>query len=138
MAAPAREEILSLFRSLLRAARSFPDYNIREYTRLRTVDGFRENRSLSDPSSISAAFNDGMSQLEVAKRQAVVYSLYAPKFCRITVRVVRVTAGDVRFQYENMGVVWVTTLESSAQLYQRRSSSSFLFYCSAPLVFKIP
>ncbi|XP_058070295.1 uncharacterized protein LOC131219260 [Magnolia sinica] len=79
MATPARAEILSLFRSLLRTARSFSNYNIREYARRRTADGFRQNRNLSGPSSISSVFSDGKSQIEVAKRQAIVYSLYAPK-----------------------------------------------------------
>ncbi|KVH99264.1 LYR motif-containing protein 4-like [Cynara cardunculus var. scolymus] len=76
---PTRTEIISLFRSLLRSAREFSDYNIREYTKRRTIDSFRDNKTLSDPSSIAAAFTDGKSQLQVAKRQAVVYSLYAPK-----------------------------------------------------------
>ncbi|KAG2553237.1 protein ISD11-like [Panicum virgatum] len=62
--APTRAEALSLFRSLLRTAKQFSDYNIREYTRRRAA---------------AAAFAEGKKQLEVAKRQAVVYSLYAPK-----------------------------------------------------------
>ncbi|KAJ1421462.1 Complex 1 LYR protein [Sesbania bispinosa] len=72
---PSAAEILSLFRSLLRVARQFLDYNIREYTKRRTIDAFRQNAALSDPPSIS----HGNSQLQVAKRQAVVYSLYAPQ-----------------------------------------------------------
>ncbi|KAG5618499.1 hypothetical protein H5410_018323 [Solanum commersonii] len=79
MASPSRVEVLTLFRSLLRTAREFPDYNVKEYTKRRTIDGFRQNKDLSDPSKVTAAFSDGRSQLEVAKRQAVVYSLYAPK-----------------------------------------------------------
>ncbi|XP_059644034.1 uncharacterized protein LOC132285823 [Cornus florida] len=79
MPPPSRSEILYLFRSLLRTARQFPDYNIREYTKRRTIDAFRHNKDLSDPSSISAAFSDGKSQLEIARRQSIVYSLYAPK-----------------------------------------------------------
>ncbi|KAI3994305.1 hypothetical protein MKX01_012562 [Papaver californicum] len=71
----ARAEILSLFRSLLRTSKNFSDYNIREYAKRRTVDGFHQNKNLSDPS----AFSQGKSQLEVAKRQSVVYSLYAPQ-----------------------------------------------------------
>ncbi|KAL8216026.1 hypothetical protein R6Q57_022863 [Mikania cordata] len=78
MATPSRAEIIFLFRSLLRSARQFSDYNIREYTKRRTIDSFRNNKTLSDPSSIAAAFSDGQLQLQVAKRQAVVYSLYAP------------------------------------------------------------
>ncbi|CAO2816353.1 unnamed protein product [Amaranthus hypochondriacus] len=76
---PPRAEILHLFRSLLRVARQFPDYNIREYAKRRTIDAFHNNKSLSDASAISQAFADAKSQLDVARRQAVVYSLYAPK-----------------------------------------------------------
>ncbi|CAI0398857.1 unnamed protein product [Linum tenue] len=75
----SRPQILSLYRSILRTARQFTDYNIRQYSRRRAVDGFRQNGGLTDPSSISAAFSDGESQLQVVKRQAVVYSLYAPE-----------------------------------------------------------
>ncbi|RZB98590.1 LYR motif-containing protein 4-like [Glycine soja] len=75
-ATPSAAQVLSLFRSLLRAAREFPDYNIREYTKRRTIDSFRHNATLSDPSQISTAFAHGKSQLAVVKRQAVVYSLY--------------------------------------------------------------
>lgn len=75
----SRTEVLSLYRSLLRTARQFSDYNIREYTKRRTDDAFRENRNLSDFSSISAAFSDGKAQLDIAKRQAIVYSLYTTK-----------------------------------------------------------
>ncbi|KAG6522033.1 hypothetical protein ZIOFF_019167 [Zingiber officinale] len=77
--APSRVEVLSLFRSLLRTASKFADYNIREYAKRRTIDGFRDNRGLSDPSSVALAFADGKSQFEVVKRQVTVYSLYAPK-----------------------------------------------------------
>lgn len=76
---PTRSEVLWLFRSLLRTARQFSDYNIREYTKCRTVDGFRQNRTLTDQDALASAFSDGKAQLEIAKRQAVVYSLYAPK-----------------------------------------------------------
>ncbi|XP_062209189.1 uncharacterized protein LOC133910966 [Phragmites australis] len=78
-AAPTRAEVLSLFRSFLRSARQFSDYNIREYTRRRAADAFRENRALADAPAAAAAFAEGKKQLEVAKRQALVYSLYAPK-----------------------------------------------------------
>jgi LYR motif-containing protein 4 len=72
--------VLSLFRSFLRTSKQFSDYNIREYTRRRAADAFRENRALADDApAAAAAFAEGKKQLEVAKRQAVVYSLYAPK-----------------------------------------------------------
>ncbi|KAF0924720.1 hypothetical protein E2562_014525 [Oryza meyeriana var. granulata] len=40
---------------------------------------FRENHAFGDAADAAAAFADGKKQLEVAKRQVVVYSLYAPK-----------------------------------------------------------
>ncbi|KAF3437569.1 hypothetical protein FNV43_RR20325 [Rhamnella rubrinervis] len=76
--APTRTEVLALFRSLLRTARRFSDYNIREYAKRRTIDAFRHNQNLSDLSSVSTAYCDGMSQLKIAQRQALVYQLYAP------------------------------------------------------------
>ncbi|KAI9088435.1 hypothetical protein K1719_029884 [Acacia pycnantha] len=75
---PSRAQIVSLLRSLLRTARQFPDYNIREYTKRRAIDAFRHNQSLTDQASIASAYSDGKAQLEIAKRQAIVYSLYAP------------------------------------------------------------
>ncbi|KAL0436600.1 UNVERIFIED_CONTAM: hypothetical protein Sradi_0367900 [Sesamum radiatum] len=63
--APTRSEDPTIFR--------------REYAKRRTVDSFRHNRRLSDPAEAAAAFAEGKSQLGVAKRQAVVYSLYAPR-----------------------------------------------------------
>nr|AEX55239.1 catalytic/ oxidoreductase [Allium sativum] len=79
MSTPSKPQVLALYRSLLKTAAKFPDYNIREYTRRRAIDSFRSNQHLSDSSLISSVFSDGKSQLEIAKRQAVVYSLYAPE-----------------------------------------------------------
>lgn len=75
---PSKAQVLSLFRSLLRTARQFSDYNVKEYTKRRTIDAFRHNHRLTDPSSLASAYSDGEAQLQIAKRQAVVYSLYAP------------------------------------------------------------
>ena len=77
--APSRAEVLSLFRAFLRTARKFSDYNIREYMRRRAADAFRDNRALADTPAATAAFADLKQQLEVWKRQVLVYSLYAPK-----------------------------------------------------------
>ncbi|KAF5799489.1 putative complex 1 LYR protein [Helianthus annuus] len=37
---PSRKQILSIFGSFLRSSRQFTDYNIREYTKRRTIDAF--------------------------------------------------------------------------------------------------
>ncbi|KAK9699576.1 hypothetical protein RND81_08G182500 [Saponaria officinalis] len=78
-ALPTRSQILNIFRSLLRVSRKFPDYNIRHYVNRRTTDAFRQNKTLTDPSAVAAAVADAQSQLLIAERQAIVYSLYAPK-----------------------------------------------------------
>ncbi|ONK55390.1 uncharacterized protein A4U43_UnF3980 [Asparagus officinalis] len=84
---PSRAQILSLFRSLLRTSSKFSDYNIRSYSKRRTIDGFRSNRSLSDSSLISSAFDDGRAQLQAAERQAAVYSMYSSKYDNFVVHI---------------------------------------------------
>ncbi|KAH7288866.1 hypothetical protein KP509_31G047400 [Ceratopteris richardii] len=77
-ASPSAAEVKALFRAFLREARKFPDYNIREYVKRRSRQGFHQNQNIV-PELATAAFAEGRELLEVAKRQAVVYSLYAPK-----------------------------------------------------------
>jgi hypothetical protein len=45
----------------------------------RIIDGFREYKDQRDPLFVEAAYKRGLQQLQVARRQAVVYSLYAPR-----------------------------------------------------------
>ena len=78
-AAPSPTQVRELFKALLREGRKFSNYNVREYVKRRTVDGFHEHRGVSDPAAIAAAYEYGVGQLEIAKRQAIVYKLYAPK-----------------------------------------------------------
>lgn len=75
----SKSQVLSLCRSLLRAGRQYPDYNIREYTKRRTMDGFRMNKDLTDPSKISEVYAEGKEQLEVVERVLKVYLAYPPK-----------------------------------------------------------
>ena len=76
--APSSAEVRSLFRSLLREARKYEDYNIREYVKRRTKQGFHLHKS-DNPEVATSAFLEGKEMLSVTKRQATVYSLYAPK-----------------------------------------------------------
>ncbi|CAM0877590.1 unnamed protein product [Alopecurus aequalis] len=78
-AAPSRAEVLSLFTAYLRTAKKFSDYNIREYTRRRAADAFRDNHALTGTPAAAVAFADLKRELDVWKRQVLVYSLYAPK-----------------------------------------------------------
>ncbi|WZZ57651.1 hypothetical protein YC2023_057758 [Brassica napus] len=65
--------------SLLRAECQYLDYNIREYTKRRTLDGFRINKNLSDPSNVEEASAEGKAQLEVVERMLKVNLVYPPK-----------------------------------------------------------
>ncbi len=67
MAASA-EEVRRLFRALLREAHRFAHYNVREYVKRRTIDGFREYKDQKDPVVVEAAYKRGLQQLEVARR----------------------------------------------------------------------
>lgn len=66
----------SLFRALLRAGRTFPDYNFSMYVTRRVGEEFRAKRSaVGEDAKKAIAF--GTEQLEVLRRQAVVRSMYA-------------------------------------------------------------
>ncbi|VVB17586.1 unnamed protein product [Arabis nemorensis] len=75
----SKSQVLSLCRSLLRTGRQYNDYNIRSYVKRRTLDGFRMNKSLTDPSKVNEAYAEGKAQLEVAERVLKVYLAYPPK-----------------------------------------------------------
>ncbi|CAF2063414.1 LYR motif-containing protein 4-like [Brassica napus] len=72
-------QVIRLCRSLLRAGRQLPDYNIREYAKRRTFDGFRMNKNLTDHSKVEKAYAEGKKQLEVVERVVKVYLAYPPK-----------------------------------------------------------
>lgn len=78
MAASAGE-VRHLFRALLREASRFSNYNVREYVKRRAIDAFHQYQDQSDPAVVDAAFKRGLQQLEIARRQSLVYSLYGPR-----------------------------------------------------------
>ncbi|PNH07589.1 LYR motif-containing protein 4B [Tetrabaena socialis] len=73
-------EARSLFRALVREGRRFPNYNLREYIQRRAREGFRESSSVADPAVVKSLLQSGRQELEVVKRQSVVYQLFARKF----------------------------------------------------------
>ena len=76
MSAPAPAQVRALLRALLREAKKFPNYNVRSYALRRIKEGFRETQHEADPGRIHAAYEDGAKQVEVVKRQALVYGMY--------------------------------------------------------------
>lgn len=68
-------KMLGLYKELLKAAKSIPQYNYREYSVRRIKYAFRESKNISHdlvPSFIQKA----QSNLQLIKRQALIQSLY--------------------------------------------------------------
>ncbi|CAI9266827.1 unnamed protein product [Lactuca saligna] len=103
---PSRTTVLSLFRSFLRSARQFPDYNIKEYTKRRTIDAFHSNKTLSNPSSVAAAFADGNYQLQVV----VLY--LDVRYLLLVLHLQRTTT--TRFVYNFLTRWWIRTVEGGS------------------------
>ncbi|RUS79126.1 hypothetical protein EGW08_013104 [Elysia chlorotica] len=76
MAAPVRQTVLTLYKSLLRESGKITDYNFRLYAIRRTQDAFKENKAVSDTARVQALLQKGRENLEVLKRQAVLSQLY--------------------------------------------------------------
>ena len=72
----SRQTTLGLYRSLLRAAGGFTNYNFREYAVRSVRDRFRANVALADSEAIDLALHEGRRQLEVVKRQSVVSQMF--------------------------------------------------------------
>ncbi|KZV95996.1 hypothetical protein EXIGLDRAFT_765688 [Exidia glandulosa HHB12029] len=76
MSSPSRTSILHLYGSMLRASRSFTSYNFRQYFIRRTRSTFRQLQNESDAERIKAFYDNGLRELEVLRRSAIVNSLY--------------------------------------------------------------
>lgn len=71
------DQVRSLFRTLLRQGRAFPNYNVREYILRTSGDMFRSAAGLKDDVAIEQAFMHGQKELDIVKRQSLVYQLYS-------------------------------------------------------------
>ena len=60
-------EIIQKYRSLLRQARQFANYNFREYAKRRTRDAFVENRLESDERRVQELVQEGLKNLQMMK-----------------------------------------------------------------------
>ncbi|XP_063898154.1 LYR motif-containing protein 4B [Helicoverpa armigera] len=71
-----KQQILSMYRVLLREADKFPNYNFRAYALRRVKDAFRDNKTLTDPKLIKKQYDFATENLAVIKRQVLVGDLY--------------------------------------------------------------
>mmetsp|Transcript_17154 Transcript_17154/g.25993 ORF Transcript_17154/g.25993 Transcript_17154/m.25993 type:complete len:85 (-) Transcript_17154:856-1110(-) len=67
--------VLTLYRSLLREAKTVSDYNFRSYALRRIKAGFNKNRQLQGE-EITSALCEGQNQLEMLKRQSMLTRMY--------------------------------------------------------------
>jgi L-cysteine desulfidase len=70
-----RKAVLSLYRSILKDASKFVNYNFREHARRRIIGEFHANKALSADGA-EAKFRWGLEQAKTAKRQAAISQLY--------------------------------------------------------------
>jgi hypothetical protein len=75
MAAPARAQVLSLMRSLLRHSSKIVNYNFRAHAKRRTRAGFDLHRDVTGEKLVET-YRYGLTQLEIVKRQALISQLY--------------------------------------------------------------
>lgn len=81
MAVPTRSQSLSLYRSLLRAARQLPTRNRRQYVLSKAKHEFTTARTESDPEKLTFLFTYGLTCLENVESQCASLkqgALFAP------------------------------------------------------------
>lgn len=71
-----KQEVLSLYKSLLSKSFKFDNYNFREYSKRRVVDEFKANKALKSPEEITKFYNAGIDQLAMLTRQTTISQMY--------------------------------------------------------------
>ncbi|KAJ9090499.1 hypothetical protein DSO57_1001957 [Entomophthora muscae] len=72
---PSKNQVLSLYRNLLRASKGFHGYNFQQYAIRRTKDSFRSNKDIDEAAAIKA-YQTGNNDLEVIRRQSIISNLF--------------------------------------------------------------
>ncbi|KAK9805379.1 hypothetical protein WJX73_008563 [Symbiochloris irregularis] len=78
MAAKATE-VRALYRAFLKEGQKFPNYNIRQYVKRKTQADFRAHQGEQDSELLAQILSSAKAELEVVRRQALVFHLYARK-----------------------------------------------------------
>jgi LYR motif-containing protein 4 len=82
---PTAREVVTLYRTFLREGKKFPNYNIREYILRRSKEDFHLNAGQHDATTVQALWSKALEDLEVVKRQSIVYKLYGRKMLNVMV-----------------------------------------------------
>lgn len=81
-----KKEVLSIYRSLLRAARDLPAYNFREYALEKIRYEFRTNKSLQkDEITVNDFLTEARKNLEMIKRQSLIQKMYEENVKKLVV-----------------------------------------------------
>ncbi|KAL7632813.1 UNVERIFIED_CONTAM: hypothetical protein RMT77_016879 [Armadillidium vulgare] len=71
------QEMLSVYKQLLRESQKFSSYNYREYALKRIKDGFKEYKDVTDEKKLLALRNSALENLQVIKRQVLIGQMYS-------------------------------------------------------------
>ncbi|KAK9745979.1 Complex 1 protein (LYR family) [Popillia japonica] len=72
----ANQQVIVLYKALIREAKKLPAYNFRNYALRRIRDSFKENRIIKEPAQVAAAIQEGKKSLELIKRQVIIGQIY--------------------------------------------------------------
>jgi hypothetical protein len=71
-----RQQVLSLYRELIRKSKGFENYNFRSHALRKTRWEFKKNKSLQSSQQIYGKYEFGRKQLEILNRQITIGKLY--------------------------------------------------------------
>ncbi|XP_014606016.1 PREDICTED: protein bcn92-like [Polistes canadensis] len=74
-----RNQILNLYRNLIRESKKWNTYNFRMYALRKVRHEFQQNKTLQDKIEIEQFYQKGQEALEVIKRQVIIGNLYSTR-----------------------------------------------------------
>ncbi|XP_015172751.1 PREDICTED: protein bcn92 [Polistes dominula] len=74
-----RNQILNLYRNLIRESKKWNTYNFRMYALRKIRQEFQQNKTLQDEKEIEQFFQKGQEALELIKRQVIIGNLYGTR-----------------------------------------------------------
>lgn len=76
---PSAAEVKALYKAFLREGKKFSNYNVREFVQRKAKADFRSNASQTDQAAIEQLWTQAKQDLDVAKRQSLIYSMYGSR-----------------------------------------------------------
>ncbi|XP_072937576.1 LYR motif-containing protein 4 homolog [Epargyreus clarus] len=71
-----KNQVLALYKSMLRESQKFPNYNFRAYALRRIKDAFKASKTLTDPKIIKKEFEFAQQNFALIKRQVVIGDMF--------------------------------------------------------------